>query len=100
MFGHISAEKWEKVFGGYDREKFRRLARKKRAESSPGLKNGVEIMSEKHHIGYDPALGEVVRSRAHKKELLRAKGLVECGELAKKFWGRDFGPRRQDGSPA
>ena len=98
-FNHISADKWEAAFGKHDPEAFRKAVRAKRVKASPDVEKCVHIQTDKMYEGYDPGLGAFVQSRAHRKELMKAKGLRECGDNAKKYWQRDYGPRNADGSP-
>lgn len=89
-FENCDKAKWDAIFGVWTPEKFREakeeLAAKKEeaveSENAHGPAIHGDDAGRKMFGGFDSQLGVYIdphRARAHRREVMREKGLVECG---------------------
>ena len=88
-FESCSKETWESIFGEWTPEKFRQAKEELEAKNADAVEtegHGVAIHGDdagrRMFGGFDAGLGVYIdphRARAHRREVMQAKGLTECG---------------------
>jgi hypothetical protein len=91
-FQSVPRENWERAFGKFDPQKFRRAVaeqnqRKKEelsqvrdgSKAAPAILGDNKGPGRRLYRGFDFGLGKVIHGRSDRRESMKAQGLVEAG---------------------